>query len=233
VTPKSLRRSQLFFFAGHETTSSAITWALHELSRNTAVQSKLRQELLTFLTDNPTMDELNSLPYLEQVIRETMRVHAPAVFTQRMAVEDDLLPLSKPYVDKEGKSHDSFPIPKGQIIHIPILAVNTDKEIWGEDAAEFKPERWEKIPESASAIPSVWANLLTFFAGPHNCIGFRFALAELKALLFILIRAFEFEPAVPKGGIGPTTGLLQRPRVLAENNGSGLPLIVKLYNAHL
>jgi hypothetical protein len=55
----------------------------------------------------------------------------------------------------------------------------------------------------------------------------------LKALLFILIRAFEFEPAVPKGGIGPTTGLLQRPRVLAENNGSGLPLIVKLYNAQL
>jgi cytochrome P450 len=222
-----------FFFAGHETTSSAITWAFHELSLNTAVQSKLRQELLTISTDNPTMDELNSLPYLEQVIRETMRVHAPAAFTQRMAMEDDLLPLSKPYIDKEGKSHDSFPIPKGQLIHIPILAVNTDKEIWGEDAAEFKPERWEKIPDSASAIPSVWANLLSFFAGPHHCIGFRFSLAELKALLFILIRAFEFEPAVPKGGIGPTTGLLQRPRVLAENNGSGLPLIVKLYNAQL
>jgi hypothetical protein len=55
------------------------------------------------------MDELNSLPYLEQVIRETMRVHAPAAFTQRMAVEDDLLILSKPYIDKEGKSHDSLP----------------------------------------------------------------------------------------------------------------------------
>ncbi|KAJ6566197.1 cytochrome P450 [Mycena capillaripes] len=221
------------FFAGHETTSSAITWALHELSLNTAVQSKLREELLTISNDNPSMDELNALPYLEQVIRETMRVHAPAVFTTRMAMEDDLLPLSKPYIDKKGKSHDSFPIPKGQMIHIPILAVNTDKEIWGEDAAEFKPERWEKVPDSASAIPSVWANLLTFFAGPHNCIGFRFSLAELKALLFILVRAFEFEPAVPKSAIGPTTGLLQRPRVLAEHGGSGLPLIVKRYNAQL
>ncbi|KAJ7686344.1 cytochrome P450 [Mycena rosella] len=221
-----------FFFAGHETTSSAVSWALHALSLNIEVQTKLREELLTIATDNPTMDELNSLPYLEMVVRETMRVHAPVVFTQRMAMEDDVLPLGKPYIDKDGKSHDSFPIRRGQTIHIPILAVNTDKEIWGGDASEFGPERWNKVPDGASAIPSVWANLLTFFAGPHNCIGFRFSLAEMKALLFTLIRAFEFEPAVPKGGIGSSTvGILQRPTVLAETGkGSGLPLIVKAVN---
>ncbi|KAJ7343735.1 cytochrome P450 [Mycena albidolilacea] len=219
-----------FFVAGHETTSSSTAWALHALSENTAVQSKLREELLTLSTDNPTMDELNSLPYLEHVVRETMRVHAPVVFTQRMAMEEDALPLSTPYIDKEGKAHHSLPIPKGQMIHIPILAINTDKELWGEDAAEFKPERWEKLPDSVGAIPGVWANLLTFFAGPHNCIGFRFSLAEMKALLFVLIRSFEFEQAVPKGGIGPiNTGLMQRPAVLAEGKGSGLPLIVKPY----
>jgi len=223
-----------FFFAGHETTSSATTWALYALSVNTAAQNKLREELLTMSTDNPTMDELNSLPYLEHVIRETMRVHAPVVFTQRMAMKDDVLPLSKPYIDKEGRSHDSLPIPKGQMIHIPILAVNTDKELWGEDATEFKPERWENLPESVSDIPGVWANLLTFFAGPHNCIGFRFSLVEMKALLFTLIRAFEFEQAVPHGGIGPlTSGLLQRPTVLGEGKGTGLPLIVKPYNMQL
>ena len=54
------------------------------------------------------MDELNSLPYLESVVRESMRVHSPAVFTQRKAMQDDVLPLAKPYVDKEGKSHDSL-----------------------------------------------------------------------------------------------------------------------------
>jgi hypothetical protein len=63
---------------------------------------------MTMSTDNPTMDELNSLPYLEHVVRETMRVHAPVVFTQRMDVEDDILPLSKPYMDKDGKLHDSL-----------------------------------------------------------------------------------------------------------------------------
>ncbi|KAJ7488422.1 cytochrome P450 [Mycena latifolia] len=221
-----------FFFAGHETTSSGTAWALHALSLNTAAQAKLREELLTMSTDNPTMDELNSLPYLEMVVRETMRVHSPVLFTQRMAMEDDVLPLAKPYIDQDGNSHDSLPIPKGQMIHIPILAVNTDKEIWGEDADEFKPERWEQIPNRASEIPGVWANLFTFFAGPHNCIGFRFSLVELKALLFTLIRAFEFEPAVPKGGIyAVTSGLLQRPAVRAEaQKGTGLPLIVKPVN---
>jgi len=223
----------IFVFAGHETTSIAAAWALHVLSLNTGVQTKLREELLTISTDNPTMDELSSLPYLEMVIRETMRLHSPALFTHRMAMEDDVLPLAKPYIDKAGKSHDSLLIPKAQIVRIPISTVNTDKEIWGEDAHEFKPERWETIPEGARGMPGTWANLLTFFAGPHNCIGFRFALFEMKALLFTLIRAFEFEPAVPKGGIGPVSaGMTQRPAVLAEKEkGSTLPLVVKSVNA--
>ncbi|KAJ7191322.1 cytochrome P450 [Mycena pura] len=221
-----------FFLAGHETTSSATAWALHALSLNTAVQTTLREELMTLGTDNPTMDELNSLPYLEKVVRETMRAYSPVVFTQRMATADDVLPLSKPYIDKEGNEHYSLPIPKGQMIHIPIWGVNTSKEIWGEDAREFRPERWEHVPEAVSAVPGMWANLFTFFAGPHNCIGFRFSLVELKALLFMLIRAFEVHPAVPKGSIVPVTaGLLQRPAVLAEmGKGSGLPLILKAVN---
>ncbi|KAJ7926789.1 cytochrome P450, partial [Mycena leptocephala] len=232
--PTYLTSSSLSNFVGHETTSTATAWALFALSENIPAQNKLREELLTISSDNPTMDELNSLPYLENVIRETMRAHAPVMFTQRMAMEDDVLPLSKPYVDKEGKSHDNLPIPKGQMIHIPILAVNTDKDIWGEDATEFKPERWENVPDSASAIPGVWANLLTFFAGPHNCIGFRFSIVEMKALLFTLIRTFEFEPAVP-GGVGAMgRGLMQRPTVLAgKEKGIGLPLILKPYHVEL
>ncbi|KAJ7257365.1 cytochrome P450 [Mycena rebaudengoi] len=216
-----------FLFAGHETTSSAVSWALHALSLNNAAQSKLRQELLTLCTENPTMDELNTLPYLESVVRETLRVHSPFVFNQRMAMEDDILPLAKPYVDQKGKSHHNLPIPKGQIIHIPILAVNTDKEIWGDDADEFKPERWEHIPEATSEIPGVCGNILSFFAGPHNCIGFRFSLVEIKTLLFTLIRAFEFEPAVP---IVPTSFGLQAPMVSGTNKGSSLPLVLRAYN---
>ncbi|KAJ7473625.1 cytochrome P450 [Mycena galericulata] len=154
-----------FLVAGHETTSTATAWALHALSLNLSVQQQLRDEILSVPHDNPTMDELNSLPYLESVIRETMRVHAPVAFTVRVAMDNDVLPLSKPYVDKYGKIFTSIPIRKGTVIRIPIADVQCDKEIWGEDAAEFRPERWEHIPESVAAIPGVWANLLTFLAG--------------------------------------------------------------------
>ncbi|KAJ7274023.1 cytochrome P450 [Mycena rebaudengoi] len=216
-----------FFVAGHETTSTAITWALYALSRNQSAQTKLREELLTVSTDNPTMEELNALPYLENVVRETLRAHTPLVSTRRMAMVDDVLPLSNPYTDAKGVVHDSLPIRKGQEIYLPLLAVNTDKALWGEDATEFKPERWDQLPEAVKAIPSVWSNLITFFAGPHNCIGFRFSIAEQKALLFTLIRAFEFELAIPASEIG-STGALQRPFVLSEREkGDQMPLIVK------
>ncbi|KAJ6553319.1 cytochrome P450 [Mycena capillaripes] len=73
-----------FLFAGHETLSAAVSWALHALSLNPGVQTKLRDELFTISTENPTMDELNSLPYLENVVRETMRVHTPAPATHKV-----------------------------------------------------------------------------------------------------------------------------------------------------
>ncbi|KAJ6530003.1 cytochrome P450 [Mycena vulgaris] len=216
-----------FFIAGHETTSTAITWALYALSQNQSAQSKLREELMTVSTDNPTMEELNALPYLENVVRETLRAHTPLVSVRRMAMVDDVLPLSTPYTDPTGIVHDSLPIRKGQEIYLPLLAVNTDKALWGEDAAEFKPERWDHLPEAVKAIPGVWSNLMTFFAGPHNCIGFRFSVAEQKALLFTLIRAFEFELAIPASEIG-SRGALQRPFLLAEREkGDQMPLLVK------
>ncbi|KAJ7215089.1 cytochrome P450 [Mycena haematopus] len=221
-----------FLLAGHETTSTSTSWALHSLSLHPATQKKLRKELFTVSSENPTMDELNSLPYLESVVREALRVHGPVAWLERIATEDDVLPLSRPYIDTAGKSHDSLPIRKGQIIHMPILAFNTDKEIWGADAGEFRPERWENIPAAAGAIPGVpHPNLFSFFAGQTNCIGYRFSLVEMKALLFTLIRAFEFEPAVPKGSIGHTAAFIHGPVNLTEPElGTSLPLILKPVN---
>ncbi|KAJ7121087.1 cytochrome P450 [Mycena epipterygia] len=219
-----------FFVAGNDTTSTATAWALYALARNQDAQRTLREELLSVDTENPTLDELNALPYLENVIRETMRAHSPVAFTSRMAMADDVLPLSRPYVDGEGKIHESLRISKWQMIHIPILDVNTDKEIWGEDAQVFRPERWNHVPESARAVPGVWAHLFTFLAGPRNCIGFRFALAEMKALLFVLIRAFEFGIDIPEGGVGRTSMAVQHPLVLSERSkGAQMPLVVKTY----
>jgi cytochrome P450 len=73
------------------------------------VQSKLREELLQVDTDNPTMDQLNALPYLDMVVRETLRVHAPVPSTIRVAVQDDILPLNDPVTDLKGRVHDFIP----------------------------------------------------------------------------------------------------------------------------
>jgi cytochrome P450 len=63
---------------------------------------------MTVSTDNPTMEELNALPYLENVVRETLRVHTPLVSVRRTAMVDDVLQLSIPYTDPKGVVHDSF-----------------------------------------------------------------------------------------------------------------------------
>lgn len=87
------------------TTSVATAWALYSLTQNKEIQNKLRQELLTVSTDNPTMDDLNALPYLDAVVRETLRFHSPVPATMREARKDDILPLKDPYTDKDRNVH--------------------------------------------------------------------------------------------------------------------------------
>ena len=66
----------------------------------------------------------------------------------------------------------------GDQIVIPISSINQAEEIWGEDAPQFKPERWDDLPEAVYSIPGVWSNILTFSGGPRGCIGYRFTLIE-------------------------------------------------------
>ncbi|TFY63024.1 hypothetical protein EVJ58_g3484 [Rhodofomes roseus] len=219
-----------FLVAGHETTSNATAWALYSLAVAPEIQEKLREEAYSLPTENPTMDELQELPYLDAVVRETLRLHAPIPSTLRMAVKDDLIPLNTPFTDVHGQVHDAIKIDKGTTIDVPILQLNTSKVIWGEDAHEFKPDRWEHTPEAAQHVPGVWSNMMTFLGGPRSCIGFRFALVEMKALLFTLIRTFEFELALPKEEIVRQRAAIQRPIVRGEmEKGSQLPMLIKVH----
>ena len=136
--------------------SVATTWALFALAKHPEIQDKLREELFSIPTDHPTMDELNSLPYFECFMRETMRVHPPVPSTMRVATQDDMMPLGKPVQDEDGNTHEfiksvRFCVPndhtnanasprikKGQTILVPILTMHRAVEIWGEDAKEFK-----------------------------------------------------------------------------------------------
>ena len=105
------------------------------------------------------MDDLNGLPYLDAVVRETLRFYPPIPSTARAAKKDDCIPLSKPFTDKKGIVHNEIRlasdsilmllysnlklvggsrIRKGQAIDVPIFLINRDKSIWGEDSTEFK-----------------------------------------------------------------------------------------------
>lgn len=216
-----------FLVAGHETISTALAWALFALTQNVQAQTRLRAQLLAIDTDTPTLDELNSVPYLDCVVRETLRVHAPVQSSERVALADDIIPLAQPYTDMHGNTHDTIRVTKGTVIVLPLLTLNRDPTIWGADAKEFKPERWE-APLS-TAIPGVYSNMFTFLGGPRNCIGYRFAIAEMKALLFTLIRAFEFELAVPRADLAARAiSVTQGPFLLSDAEaGSQLPLFVR------
>ncbi|CAG8513717.1 12913_t:CDS:2 [Acaulospora colombiana] len=170
-----------FFLAGHETTSTSTAWALFSLACDPAIQSKLRAELLEVPTDYPKMEQLNSLSYLDMVIRETLRYHSVVNEAVRVAVQDDVIPFEKPFEDS---------VAKGDGIFIPIRVLNTLPEIWGPDAEEFNPDRWINPPKEASSIPNAWDVDLIPQA---DCVSMN----RMKALLFALIRNFEFKLNVP------------------------------------
>ncbi|KAH9849575.1 cytochrome P450 [Lenzites betulinus] len=221
-----------FLLAGHESTNTAVTWALYALCKHPEVQMKLREHLLAVETEMPSMDELSALPYLDMFVRETMRLYSPVTAVVREARKDDVIPLSKPATDRYGNEYREIRIAKGNMVVIPVSAMHRSKEVWGEDALEFKTERWLNPPEAISAIPGVWGHLLTFIGGPRACIGYRFSLVEMKALLFMLVREFEFEFAVPVDDIVINTLPFRMPSLRsAPEEGYQLPLLIKPYKA--
>jgi cytochrome P450 len=91
---------------GHETTSTATSWALYSLGIHKNVQDRLRQEISGVSTETPTMEGLNDLPYLDCVVREVLRYHSVVAGTVRVASQDDVVPLDTPFYDRYGEVHD-------------------------------------------------------------------------------------------------------------------------------
>ena len=124
-------------FAGSDTTSLAISWCLHHLSLNPRVQNRLREELQSHHSIED-MSSVDKLPYLNAIVQETLRLCPPAHSTIRVAMEDDLIPLSHPVKLRDGTVIQEVHIRKGSYVHIPIEGLNMSKDIWGEDALIFE-----------------------------------------------------------------------------------------------
>ncbi|KAG8961220.1 hypothetical protein FRC03_005650 [Tulasnella sp. 419] len=216
-------------FVGSDTTSLSLDWTLNFLSKHPDVQSRLREEIIECLNkegqelgsgsfDEVTQAEILSLPYLDCVVKESLRLMPPVHSTLRVATQDDWIPTSdgKPVFIREG-----------QFCHIAIEGFNTRKDYWGPDGLEFKPERWLNLPTKVRDVPGIVGGLMSFSLGPHACPGYRFALLEMKSVLAAVLPALEFEP-MPDTKIGAWNVLLTKPFVRGQRSrGVRLPLMVK------
>ncbi|KAJ3819915.1 cytochrome P450 [Lentinula raphanica] len=232
-----LAQMRVLLFAGHETSGTSLTFALFELARHPEFQDRLRKEIRDVernimergITEF-TVQDLDSMPILNAVVKETLRFHPVAVHLFRVAVEDEVLPLSKPIVSTTGETLRELVVPKGTRIVGSIPAYNRHKDVFGIDAFEFNIDRWLQpgyINNDVSV--GVYANLATFSAGIRSCIGWRFALLELQAFLVELIRNFEFTTTPALDGIRRESAFLMAPTLEGEvEKGSQMPLKVSI-----
>ncbi|KAJ2916319.1 hypothetical protein MD484_g4089, partial [Candolleomyces efflorescens] len=222
--------------AGHETSATTLCWVLLELARHPEVQQRLRQEIRD--TEQAirarggsdfTASDLDNMSYLHAVIKESMRYHPALYQNYRQAARDDVIPLSKPIVGRNGEIMNELPVAKGTKIILSIAAYNRNKEVFGEDAHEYKPERWLDNKEKKGPTLGVYGNLLTFAGGVRTCIGWRFALYEVLALTVEIISNFEL-------GLTPDIERLRREACLVmlptlegeQLKGENLPLSISL-----
>jgi cytochrome P450 len=205
-----------FLAAGHETTASAMMWAIYLLCRHPEIQTRLREDVragLPSITDpksTVTAAEVDNISYLHAVCNEVFRFTPPVSLTMRTTANDSTI-LNQP-------------IPKGTTIILSPQAVNLNPQLWGEDAAQFNPERWMGSGRANSGGAESNYALLTFLHGPRSCIGKDFAKAEFAVLLAAWIGRFEMEfedknyELVIGGGITskPKGGLRVKVKVLED-----------------
>ncbi|CCM01005.1 uncharacterized protein FIBRA_03053 [Fibroporia radiculosa] len=218
-------------FAATDTTSNTLARILQILAEFPDVQEKLRAEVIdAHAGESLTYDELDQLPLLDGVCRETLRLNPPGVFISRVANRDTILPLAEPIIGVDGSLISEIPVVKGTEVIIGILGCNARKDLWGEDAHEWKPERWlAPLPEKVTknTIPGVYANLMTFIGGKRACIGFKFSEMEMKVVLSVLLTNFTFE--LTDKPIVWNAAAVRYPTVGRMDNKPQMPLKVRLY----
>ena len=136
-------------------------WAMLMLCKHPEVQQKLRDEIrakIPTLNDDITASQIDDCHYLQAVCSEVLRLWAPVSMTMRIADRDTIIAGER--------------IPKGMTVILCPWAINTSKHLWGDDAKEFKPERWLNADGKANAKGSADSNysFLTFLHGPRSCI---------------------------------------------------------------
>ncbi|MCO5571085.1 hypothetical protein L7F22_024817 [Adiantum nelumboides] len=165
-----------FHFAGHETTSSLLSWTVMLLAHHSEWQEYAREEVHSVLgNSSPDADSLNHLKMIGMVLQESLRLYPPVTGVLRKTTKD-------------GK-FGCMTVPKGTGFFMGILPLHVDHELWGADALEFNPQRFANGVFKACKHPSAF---LPFGSGPRICVGQNFAMMEAKIVLCMILQKFRF-----------------------------------------
>ncbi|XP_058187067.1 cytochrome P450 CYP72A616-like isoform X1 [Rhododendron vialii] len=176
-TEDLIEECKLFYFAGQETTANWLTWTLVILSMHPGWQEKAREEVLRVCGKRkPDLEILNHLKIVSMVLNEVLRLYPPVTSLIRHTQRTTTI---------EGMS-----VPAGVDISLPTILLHYDPKYWGDDAEEFKPERfaegvWKASKDQNAFYPFGW--------GPRFCLGQSFAITEAKLALAMLLQHFSFE----------------------------------------
>ncbi|XP_021105989.1 cytochrome P450 4F4-like isoform X2 [Heterocephalus glaber] len=169
-----------FMFKGYETTASGLSWALYNLARHPEYQERCRQEVRELLRgrepEEIEWEDLAQLPFLTMCIKESLRLHPPVTGISRCCTQDVVLP-------------NGWVIPKGVTCLISIFGLHHNPAVWP-DPEVYDPFRFD--PENSKDRSPL--AFIPFSAGPRNCIGQTFAMAEMKVALALTLLRFRVLP---------------------------------------
>ncbi|XP_044494639.1 cytochrome P450 704C1-like [Mangifera indica] len=180
-----------FMIAGKDTSANTLSWFFYMLCKNPLIQEKIVQEVKDvtgsqekeikvdeFVADI-TEETLERMQYLHAALAETLRLYPAVPADGRCAETDDILP-------------DGFRLKKGDGVYYIAYAMGRMPYIWGEDAEEFRPERWLN---NGIFQPESPFKFIAFHAGPRICLGKDFAYRQMKIVSMALLRFFHFKLA--------------------------------------
>jgi len=183
-----------FIIAGFETTATSIAYAVWELARHPDKQLKLREELSALPGEASLKDMQERLPYLDAILKETLRLYPALAYMERVSTKFDIIPLRDPVKLSNGQTTSEIVVYPGQTVIIPIIAIHRQEDVW-KDPDTFRPERWlEEMPPD-DRLNTGWENILAFSDGPRSCIGTHLAVFNFKIVLSSLATRFHFNDA--------------------------------------